>query len=209
VETCSERVAKRFKIALAALGRKIGGRVAHRRVLTAVLAVIVGPFAAVLGGAASAAKEVPQRPPVITLLSKSPPQRAVWESFCVSVVGFGELCADTPNLEPRWLSVVRPGERVTIVFEKTMKVSGDVWVYKRGCEREPARRTFATTKARTHWVVPRSFRGRFELNLFADEFHTADGRVGDVSATLGILVSKTRPKGLVRNRGLLACGELY
>lgn len=181
-----------------AAGRKIGGIM---RPLGIALAALVGFFALALAGTASA-----QTPPVVTLVSKSPPQEAVWGSYCVSVEW--TLCADYPNVEPRWLSVVRPGERVTIVFEKTKSVTGDVWVHKRGCEDDPPKRTFAITRARTRWTVPRSFRGRFELNLEAAEFRTVDGRAGDMSATLGILVSKTRPESLVRNRGLLACGEL-
>jgi hypothetical protein len=158
--------------------------------------------------------DIPQRPPVVTLVSKSPPQRGVWGSFCVfmppdeegSSVG---LCADfADDPEPRRLSVVRPGERVTMLLRKTTSASGRVSVYARGCEDRPARRTFEIKGRRTSWVVPRRSRPgrRFELAL-GFEFETVDGRRGDTEASLGMLVSKTRDRALVRNRDSLDCGE--
>lgn len=158
------------------------------------------------------ATHVPQRPPVIVLESKSPNQRAVWGSFCVSVppepgesVGV-TLCADGFDPEPRSLSVVRPGERIRIVFRRTEKVSGSVAIYKRGCENQPPRATFELTRARTRWRVPRKFRGRFELSIFAD-FATVDGRYGDTDGALGLIVSKERERGRIVNGDRLRCGE--
>jgi hypothetical protein len=187
--------------------RKIGQAVARQRFIIAsviALALVVGVNAS--------ATHIPQTPPVIVLDSKSPTQRAVLGSFCVDAPTGEEelgvtLCADAPDPEPRWLSVVRPGERVTIWFRKTLSVSGTVYVYKRGCEDQPPRRTFELTGPRTGWNVPSGFRGRFELDLFASEFATVDGRHGDTGAALGMLVSKKRDRGLIPNRGRLACGE--
>jgi hypothetical protein len=168
----------------------------------------------VVGGSASAT-HIPQRPPVIVLDSKSPNQRSDWGSFCVSVppdpgdsVGV-TLCAEAPDdPEPRSLSVVRPGERITIVFRKTKDVSGTVGVYKRGCEDQPPRRTLEITHPRTQWRVPSFFRGRFEISLFA-YFATVDGRSGSTQGALGFFVSKKRERGLIPNRGRLDCGEPY
>jgi hypothetical protein len=160
---------------------------------------------AALAGAASASAAVPQTPPVIKLLSGSPAQRAVWGSFCVTVTDdHVHLCVDGVNPEPRWLSVVRPGERITLRFRQTLEASGDVFVYKRGCERAQPRWTFAITGPETRWRVPPWSRGRFELSLGAT-FATVDGRSGDTSAALGILSSKTRERGLLPNRDRLAC----
>jgi hypothetical protein len=118
------------------------------------------------------------------------------------------LCADmADDPEPRWLSVVRPGERITIRLRKTTSAEGQVFVYARGCEDRPARRSFEIAGRKTTWVVPRWFGSkRFELSLWF-EFATVDGRRGDTEASLGMLVSKTRDRALVRNRDSLDCGE--
>jgi hypothetical protein len=161
--------------------------------------------------------DIPQRPPVVNLRSGSPWQRGVWGTFCVSVPlgddGTGvTLCADlADDPEPRWLSVVRPGERIEIFLRKTTSASGSVSVYARGCEDRPARRSFRIRGPRTAWVVPRlwgSKTKRFELSL-GFQFAMEDGRSGDTQAALGIFVSKTRDRGLVLNRNSLDCGEPY
>jgi hypothetical protein len=165
--------------------------------------------------ASVASGEIPQRPPVVSLRSKSPRQRGVWGSFCVTMppnkdgVSVG-LCADAPDdPEPRWLSVVRPGERIVIWLRKTTSASGSVFVYARGCEDRPARRTFKITGRRTAWVVPRGFSSKsFELSL-SFEFKTTDGRYGETDAALGILVNETRERELVANRNSLDCGEPF
>jgi hypothetical protein len=120
------------------------------------------------------------------------------------------LCADAADdPEPRWLSVVRPGERIVIWLRKTTSASGTVFVYARGCEDRPARRTFKITGRRTAWVVPPGFGAKsFELSLWF-EFTTTDGRYGDTEAALGILVSNTRERDLVANRNRLDCGEPF
>jgi hypothetical protein len=159
--------------------------------------------------------EIPQRPPVISLRSKSPRQRGVWGTFCVTMPPNKDgvsvsLCADAADdPEPRWLSVVRPGERIVIWLRKTTSASGTVFVYARGCEDRPARRTFKITGRRTAWVVPPGFGAKsFELSLWF-EFTTTDGRYGDTEAALGILVSNTRERDLVPNRNRLDCGEPF
>lgn len=156
-------------------------------------------------------RDIPQRPPPVFLVSRAGSQRSVQESFCVHIsyddgTGLG-LCADTTDLEPRRLSVVRPGERITIRLRGAKTVEGEVAVYPRGCE-DRARWSFAITGRTTHWTVPRTIRRerRFELDLFA-YFTTGDGRSGDTSNTLGLLVSRTRPRDVIRAGRSLACGE--
>ncbi|MGH3034921.1 MAG: hypothetical protein ACRDON_10285 [Gaiellaceae bacterium] len=196
---------------------------AFKQSLVAMVAVafaLAGGASVVKPGTAHASLvegDIPQRPPVVNLRSESPWQRGVWGTFCVSVPpdddGTGvTLCADfADDPEPRWLSVVRPGERIVIFLRKTTSASGAVFVYARGCEDRPARRSFEIRGQRTAWVVPRlwgSKTKRFELSL-GFEFAMEDGRSGDAQAALGILVSKTRDRGLVRNRNGLDCGEPY
>jgi RTX calcium-binding nonapeptide repeat (4 copies) len=154
---------------------------------------------------------IPQRPPPVFLVSRAGSQRSVQESFCVHIsyddgTGLG-LCADTTDLEPRRLSVVRPGERITIRLRGATSAEGEVAVYPRGCE-DRARWSFAITGRTTHWTVPRTIRReqRFELDLFAD-FTTGDGRQGDTSNTVGLLVSRARRREIIRAGTSLACGE--
>jgi hypothetical protein len=188
-------------------------------VLVVALALAAGAFATKPGTArahvvAAVAGDIPQRPPVVNLRSRSPWQRGVWGTFCVFVPdedgGGVSLCADAADdPEPRWLSVVRPGERIAIFLRKAATASGAAFVYPRGCEDRPARRSFEIAGRRTTWVVPpRSGPKRVELSLWF-RFTTVDGRVGDTDAALGILVSRTRARGLVPNRNSLDCGEPF
>jgi hypothetical protein len=195
--------------------------VTRGRCLIIVLAVASAFAAGALGtkpekaGAYVVAGEIPQRPPVVDLLSKSPRPRGVWGSFCVVMPPNEDgvvvaLCSDAfDDPEPRWSSVVRPGERILIWLRKTESATGRVSVYARGCENRPPRRSFRIRGEKTTWVVPRWFGSkRFELSL-SFQFRTVDGRNGDTAAALGILVSKTRDRGLVRNHRSLDCGEPY
>lgn len=184
-------------------------------VFAAAAALAAGACATKPGAAqaSAVAGDIPQRPPIVNLVSESPRQRGVWGTFCVAMppnedVPGPVLCADAADdPEPRWLSVVRPGERLTIRLRKTTSAEGEVFVYARGCEDRPARRGFEIAGRKTTWVVPRWFGSkRFELSLWF-EFATVDGRRGDTGASLGLLVSKTRDRALVRNRDSLDCGE--
>jgi hypothetical protein len=195
--------------------------VTRGRCLIIVLVVASALAVGILGtkpenaGAYVVSGEIPQTPPVVQLHSKSPRQRGVWGTFCVAMPADEDgvlvvLCSDNfDDSEPRWLSVVRPGERILIWLRKTESATGRVSVYARGCENRPPRRSFRIRGEKTTWVVPRWFGSkRFELSL-SFQFRTVDGRQGGTEAALGILVSKTRDRGLVRNHRSLDCGEPY
>lgn len=141
-----------------------------------------------------------QRPPRIVLKSKAGLQRAVWGSFCVTVPDDGMavvLCVETLDSPPRRLSVVRPGEWVTLRFRETTSVTGEVSVQRGLCQGKVVR-SFAIENPRTVWRVPRRFRSgrQFELSLGA-EFAMADGRTGSTEASLGLLVSTTRRRAVI------------
>jgi hypothetical protein len=149
-----------------------------------------------------------QRPPPILLESRAGVQRAVQESYCVSKVeatGGTGLCADTPDLRPRRLSVVRPGEAVTIRVPGARIVRRDpachprceagAAVFRLGRRKTPIAR-FRLEGERTRWPV-RLGPGVYEVEVFVGLFRTSDGRSGDTSGSLGILVSRTEPRRIV------------
>ena len=149
-----------------------------------------------------------QRPPPILLESRAGVQRAVQESYCVSEVrdtGGTGVCADTPDLRPRRLSVVRPGEVVSIALPGATIVRRDPTCHPR-CAAGAAvfrlgrRKTlvgrFRLSGERTRWLV-RLRPGAYEVEVFVGLFRTSDGRSGDTSGSLGILVSRTQPRRIV------------
>jgi hypothetical protein len=163
-----------------------------------VLALIPLALAIVVPGAAWATHR--QDPPPVDLESKAGLQRAVQETFCVSAppdpgqtTGVTR-CVDTVDLPPRRLSVVRPGEVVTISFRGATSISeGSAAVRVLGRRSYVYR--FRLAGPSTRWRVrlrPRAY----EVEVFA-RFETADGRAGDTSATLGLLVARDRPLAIV------------
>ncbi|MDQ4081501.1 MAG: hypothetical protein M3123_01220 [Actinomycetota bacterium] len=149
-----------------------------------------------------------QRPPPILLESGAGIQRAVQESYCVSKVdetGGAGVCADTPDLRPRRLSVVRPGEVVTIALPGATIVRRDpgchplceagAAVFRLGRRKALVAR-FRLAGERTRWLV-RLRPGAYEVEVFVGLFRTTDGRSGDTSGSLGILVSRTQPRRIV------------
>ena len=146
-----------------------------------------------------------QCPPPILLESRAGVQRAMQESYCVTKAddtGGVTLCADTLDLRPRRLSVVRPGEVVTIAVPGATIVHRDPSCHPR-CEASAAvyrlggRKTlvarFRLSGERTGWPV-RLRPGAYEVEVFVGLFRTMDGRSGSTSGSLGILVSRTRPR---------------
>ena len=178
----------------------------HNRTVLRGLAGLVLALAAVAVPPAASA----QRPPPFLLESRAGTQRGVQESYCVSMPAAGGSvagCADTTDLPPRRLSVVRPRSLVTIVLRGAEIVRKGVGcadgceagaaVYRVDGDKSRPLRRFDLTSARTRWRV-RLRPGRYELEVFVSRFRTPDRRVGDTSATFGLLVSRTRPLGIVR-----------
>jgi hypothetical protein len=143
-------------------------------------------------------------PPRVVMTSVAGRQQAVRGSSCITVptgTGFVTACGDTPDVEPRWLSVVRPKEHITLRV-RAKKVDGAFYVHPRGCERRITA-TFKIKHPQRRWVVHLR-PGRYELSFFLN-FLTADGRFGDTSGTLGLLVSRTRDLELIPAGDSLSC----
>jgi hypothetical protein len=128
-------------------------------------------------------------------------------NYCITVPtgsGFVIECADLVDPEPDWLSVVRPKEWVDIRVRRSATARGVVLVYAGGCE-DQIIDTFNIRKPTTRWHVGLD-PGRYELEVRISEFEAIDGRFGDTSATLGLVVSENRTQRLVPARDKLACG---
>ena len=123
----------------------------------------------------------------------------------VDETGGTGICADTLDLRPRRLSVVRPGEIVTVALPGATIVHRDPTCHPR-CEASAAvyrlggRKTvvarFRLSGERTRWPVELR-PGAYELEVFVGLFRTTDGRSGDTKGSLGILVSRTQPRRIV------------
>jgi len=95
------------------------------------------------------------------------------------------VCSDPGTVHPGWLSVVHPGETVTfaLVVARLADSPGVARARPVGCAGTEAT-TFPLDRTRTVWKVA-LLPGAYEV---AVAFETADGRSGDVSGTLGLLV---------------------
>ena len=160
-------------------------------------------------GSPSVKSEEPAGPPHIVLTSTSGRQEAVAGSFCVDDPARGVgTCGDSGPVHPSQLTVAPPGNELSIALE------GAVVVQAEGCHSDAGRSACIGTVTirplgcgRTAAVLPlrrgpeTRFRvdlppGAYELDVFA-YFEANDGRSGDVSGTLGIVVDETRAPGIV------------
>lgn len=162
---------------------------------TLVFSIVAGMAATV----AAAASAVNVDPPPIVLASTAGRQTGVQESYCVRSAPMPSkvrisVCADTPDLSPKRLSVVRPGEVVKILALRTKVRRGRVAIRRLGCERAVG--GFKLDRARA-WKV-RLAPGAYEIQVVARRFATRDGRTGDTRGTLGLLVDPLAPQTVVR-----------
>jgi hypothetical protein len=184
--------------------------------LTPLLALVL--FVAACGGASKQPAPVgasgpgPQRPtstrpPSVFLESAAGRQQAVLGSYCVDAQLEGG-CADSGPIHPAQVTVARSGEAMKFVLENAQvrrppgcvapteqACIGAVTVRPLGC----ARRSLATIPLvlgrETRWTVDLE-PGAYQLDAFA-YFESDDGRTGDVSESLGLLVDTARPPGIV------------
>ena len=150
-----------------------------------------------------------QTPPPIVLASDAGRQTAVPGSFCVDYTdeAAGQAvgaCGDSGPITPERLSTVRRGEEVRIVLEhanvtrpegcvseEKQSCIGSVAVHPLGCERKIVAEIPLALGPETNWRVDLE-PGAYELDVFA-YFDAPDGRTGDVSGSLGVLVDQTAP----------------
>ena len=136
--------------------------------------------------------------PPIVLESVAGRQEAVRGASCVATEDGGgvAVCSDIGTVRPEWLSVVHPGETVTLalVGARPAGSPGIVRARPLGCAAAVAV-SFPLDGTRTAWDVALQ-PGAYELEV-AVAFETTDGRSGDLSGTLGLLVDPEREPGIV------------
>ncbi|HYM63114.1 MAG TPA: hypothetical protein VES61_00390 [Gaiellaceae bacterium] len=148
------------------------------------------------------------RAPKLLLRSSAGSQEAVPGSSCVSGQGVG-VCSDGAYPHPKQLSIVRPGEVITVSLEQAQVVRaetckggrerdciGVIRVHPLGCEQLVAYTISLEPGQATRWkvAVPP---GAYELETFA-YFESDDGRTGgDVSGGFGLYVDASRSAAVV------------
>jgi hypothetical protein len=146
--------------------------------------------------------------PKLVLESSAGSQVAVPGSSCITGEGVG-ACSDTGYPRPKQLSIVRPGEVITVSLEQAQVVRaedcnggrerdciGVIRVHPLGCEKLVAYTIALEPGKATRWkvAVPP---GAYELETFA-YFESGDGRTsGDVSGGFGLFVDSSRSPEVV------------
>jgi hypothetical protein len=148
------------------------------------------------------------RAPTLVLESSAGSQEAVPGSSCITGEGVG-LCSDTGYPRPKQLSIVRPGEVITVSLEQSQVARaeecnggrerdciGVIKVHPLGCEKLVAYTIALEPGKTTRWKVAVPS-GAYELETFA-YFESDDGRTsGDVSGGFGLYVDSSRSLGVV------------
>jgi len=149
-----------------------------------------------------------QGPPDILLVSEAGTQEGVVGSYCVDnpTAGYG-ACADGDRPSAVRANVVRPGETITIALDGAAAVRargchsrdhsciGEAQVLPSGCKSAGVARIFLERGSETRWqanLAP----GAYELEVFV-YFEADDGRTGDVSAALGLVVNPDAEPAIV------------
>jgi len=128
-------------------------------------------------------------PPAIVLVSEAGRQRAAQGSYCVDdpQAGVGQCVDYAAPPGPEQLSVVRPGETVTIAFVGSSAVDGSASVRRLGCDEELVS---VPLEPETRWEVDLD-PGAYELQVFTT--FEAGSASGDTSGVLGLVVDATAP----------------
>lgn len=166
--------------------------------MTGLLAVLALALAAQLPPLQQSPK-----PPPLELRSEAGKQRAKQGGYCVTTQDPAidprpGLCVDTIFPAPDRLSVVRPGERVRLVLQGATGFT--VSVHRPGC-RSRALRSFRVG-ASGRWRLTLA-PGRYVLFVFVTRFRT-ETVAGDSSGGLGVRVSRTQRRAVVRARPVAA-----
>lgn len=135
----------------------------------------------------SSSGSAPARPPALELVSDAGRQRAAQGSYCVNGPDSGECVEFEAPAGPEQLSVVRPGEVVTIVLTPVSGVDGTASVRRRGCDEQLAS---VVLHPETHWTVDLE-PGAYELQIFTT--FELGSTSGDTSGVLGLLVDADAP----------------
>jgi hypothetical protein len=133
------------------------------------------------------------KPPPILLVSRAGKQEAIQSSFCVQYVDQASgqdqgVCADGVPVFPKEVSTLQTGDWANLVLAGAfVKDEGSVVVRPLGCKDEETLSFDLTAgMSETHWRVQLK-PGAYQLDVFA-RFGSNDGRSGDVTGTVGLLV---------------------
>jgi hypothetical protein len=151
------------------------------------------------------------RPPPIVLVSAAGKQEARRGSSCVQYAdpASGEgagACSDVAGpLHPDFVSLVRPGDNTLVIVAGASAEGGSVTVRPLGCDdQETLVFDLASGADETSWRVDLE-PGAYQLDVFT-RFETTDGRSGDVSGSLGLLVGDSDARRTVPAKaGLAVC----
>jgi hypothetical protein len=159
------------------------------------------------------------KPPSIVLKSDGGRQKTSPGTYCLSRVsetGEGEgICVDSAFQHPEELSVVHPGENVTISIAGADVIVPDgcspadecaspVTIHPLGCGPERSVSRFELSRHSTRWTVDLE-PGAYELSVFA-YFDDGAGTSGDLAGTVGLLVDPDRKAAVVPvNESLAVC----
>jgi hypothetical protein len=145
------------------------------------------------------------KPPPVILVSRAGKQIAVQGSSCVQYTDpntgeGGGACADSGPIHPANLTVAQPGEHLDILLAGAYSTGdGIVTITRLGCTGTKIEELdLATGMSGTHADVDLE-PGAYELDLFT-RFASDDGRQGDLSATLGLLVDPNRAPEIIPAR---------
>jgi hypothetical protein len=137
-------------------------------------------------------------PPPIVLVTAAGKQVAVAGSSCVTRTDpdTGEssgVCADSTWPHPEKVSVVRPGDSVSVALSGALVDEGSsVEVLPLGCEHDVLR-TIDLEPGKQSTAFPVDLEpGAYELYVAA-RFEAEDGRSGDTSGSAGLLVDENAP----------------
>jgi hypothetical protein len=150
------------------------------------------------------------RPPPIVLVSAAGKQEATRGSSCVQYAdpASGEgagACSDVAGpLHPDFISLVRRGDNTLVIVAGASAEGGSVTVRPLGCADQELVFDLASGRDETRWRVDLE-PGAYQLDVFT-RFETTDGRSGDVSGSLGLLVGDSDARRTVPAKaGLAVC----
>jgi hypothetical protein len=149
------------------------------------------------------------KPPPIVLETEAGRQEAVQGSYCITHLsegGLGEgLCVDTLRPHPAELSVVAPGDEITISLPGATIVTeppgcsgpcdSTVSLRPLGCGEEQEATRVLDEDGLT-WTVDLE-PGAYQLDVFVQHFDDGKGMTGDTSGSLGLLVDADRDPAII------------
>lgn len=143
----------------------------------------------------------PRAPPPIVLASRAGRQMGVLLRYSIET-DTGGYGAEAPPAHPARVTIVRPGEEVSISMRAGGPTQRLVVVRRLGCE-QPALASVVLDAGTPRWRAPRR-PGAYELEVTVPYFKPKRDATGSATWVLGLLVDATRTPAVVR-----ASSELF